>query len=1242
MGNDSVSPKKRKTIKSSALLKGDISSVKRNGRRRLKNKMKEDMISVNISANSSYKLDGGSLNNDSVVRSKKPRELGMVRSDIGFRNRSQELAGLDESREEHRAHNSQDEASKGTGLGQTTRHKTSVHRDLKAMQSLELVKQRIPVARRRSHEISSGTRTGHKSSGHFTNKVTGTSKKERAAGIDGNESYLSSGSSDIKTSEVKSEGSEMMSNVTNTKRGSKKKKPGKISVENQEGKQSIVVSSSSSANESMMSNGISEKMNLLTEDELQASLAESKSQKGVQDVANTCISDGEGSKSLILPEVEHEVESVALLRSPQVLESKGGSVDSVAVVETMGVYDAGSEGTTVVGISDCTYTPGSGATESESKCSDNDPNASSDRPHKEFKTSGTSDPMTVLTDSGPCFGVKREVLGFARNSLKSSMKEANKERFETSPVYHMPDTNDTVQVNTDHIDLPEMNPCEFKGKLDVEVTDESKCYASVTVAPLPQFVSLQDPLFSHSNQISGIIEAHNEEVQDHSAAFEYSSELGSQKVDAYCQETSVFSSELNPCMSIGGGYCDASGVPINFDEYKEKGPHIKTEGSDLYDEHEVVVEELAEPESSDEDQKSCLLPAERDDRDGDSATMEKLIIEQNLESEKVQEEIFSENRRGFLCPQLSQQSGIIKAEYPYQAIETSGEEILLSNWNENDHRKDLAMATQDSADDSSFVEQNEDSVLGDLGQGYRWEDPADSMVLLMKQVGMESLDSPVEHHSLEQQGANEGSEDSSKLSTDSASFKSYLTCIHKIVPDDTDNSLHSDALPVNTADSSQKLKRQLKNILNIWRRKVFRSKWPVANHCTILEPGPCLFPSLAVSKCNKDSPAPSSQMPSFYKLSNTNRANKTEASSEFVSCDKAANVSTDVDTGLADKIGDLGGSIVDQPMLLERQESLKVPDHFYEAHIQDVLALQVDFQSNSGELSISSKSDGNIFLRGIQDGLGDNPAIMTCDSDESADASEQTSASSKITESRWKGTAAVKAENMLSCSVEPENRACNTASSFGKVIVTRLAAAETQIMSPNDNHEFSSQQDKSLGELAGNKVAQTKETSGIAKNPGLDSSYMDEKIVCTITSDKPLNNRVFITCSSPEPVEGGHSGNSPELLVRVRLAGRASTSPHPHLAMSQSQSVPYVETHTVDTECLQTGSENGSGTDQHPSTCVESDVDAVENIALGFTIPDCAALSVVLEPIGDLLVIFFWVCLATTVILYELALYPLE
>ncbi|RUS73882.1 hypothetical protein EGW08_018352 [Elysia chlorotica] len=645
-------------------------------------------------------------------------------------------------------------------------------------------------------------------------------------------------------------------------------------------------------------------------------------------------------------------------------------------------------------------------------------------------------------------------------------------------------------------------------------------------------------------------------------------------------DDSVSNSETSPLLNCSGEHSDGSAVLNNCSDANIKMEVCGWEYGGV----------LTEPDSSKEGGESCRVV--------DDVFMEKMIDEQSSITETwCQEECHD-------CPQHQPYHGAIEVEALNQENETRREEILPTELGEpvaiegNLHCEDPEGHVQDFADDTSSIERNENSVLNESRQDYYHEDPASSKMPL---VGVQKMPSPEDN--LRQQDTNKCLEDSCNLS-----LKNRLIHLRKLVTDDSDNAPHT-----NTADSNQKLETQLKNIVRIWRRKVFCSKWPLAKNSSTGYPCPCLL-----SKCQPECPGASSNE---VCQASCNIRTKARCGARA----EASNLSSDVDTGLARKAGPLEGSVLDRGEKEGKKDLLKVPDSFCgEAHMQDVMAHEVELHMDSEDISISNKRDGSIFVRSIPDGLGDDSykIVVVCDGDESEDCSEQTSTSDQSIVAEVKKTSPVTAE-MPGCSVENAEEASNRTSPLVKDDVTGMTNAEIC-----DFLGISSQE----GQLPGFEVAETYKKTKYVKNTGPDASFSDEKIVCTITSDKPLENRVFITCTSPKPGEAvGQSGTIPELLVRVRLANKASSS----VSRTSGVIMPerHVETRTVDAERLR-----GCGIEEQPSSCELSPVE-IDGLADSY---GCTDLSSVLEPVGDLLVIIFWVCLATTVILYELAWYPLD
>ncbi|GFS16086.1 hypothetical protein ElyMa_004949200 [Elysia marginata] len=517
--------------------------------------------------------------------------------------------------------------------------------------------------------------------------------------------------------------------------------------------------------------------------------------------------------------------------------------------------------------------------------------------------------------------------------------------------------------------------------------------------------------------------------------------------------------------------------------------------------------------------------------------------------------------------------------------------------------EDAKVLVQDLYLDSCVADQTEDSVLRELNQVYGWEDSAGVQVSSMKQAGEGHMSTTVKSHSNQHKEEMEDWDESNGSSTESASFVTHRTQIHKVALRNKRWALQSDATKATTANSSQGLQRQLRHCLKLWRRKVFCNKWPMPRDCVCNEPDCCttlIEPATSICLCQ---------------------------SGKAVTREPVrGSPSTDIDTGLADNTQDksaAAGSSVN----LTCTEFLTVTNKLCrEACVEDVLLHQVD----SGDLSMTRKSNEKLFLGGIHDGLAEDPGncVFVCDSDKGTDPSNHTSLSN-VELSRTGETPV---------NVRPYG------GDVADEVFLRPSSLQGCHATAANMSNVTIQKDQTKGKAAKNElvVRDSQETGKVVKNIYLDPSDSDEKIVCTITSDKPLKHRVSVTYTNPEPGKGQAKAGR-ELQVRVRLDdGAASTSPDTQLSVADPDSLPYLETQRFGAERIPRAPESeGDGVEQHMT---RRNTGAMTDAAVTATSDceksDCLALPGLVEPVTDLVVIVFWVCLATTIILFELAWHP--
>ena len=1215
-----IGQRRKKSPKKS--VKGSLSPAKRSATcaalsRPRKGGMSK-VVYINTSANSSSNYDSGSFSNIDGAGRKRTRELGTVRSGTGFNSRSsREPASSSVGRGELHAHKSQDGSSRGGSLGLKRSQERTAPGSLVTRRSQEALKR--GVGRRRSQETASVSKREEVSS--LTSEVVPAAKKGAAASIVKRQTHSPSPNSRAKV--------EVSEDRSSSKRGINKQKLIKDSLEPIDKDSS---DSSASPNESIKTGGLEEvvrpanitdgtivfshhSVHLNTDEEFQPSVQPESDQGEASIVPGD--TDSDVSKSWGRPLTDEG--------------SKGESVDSMAMVETVGAQDAGSDSTTVVGNSDCTYTlgsQGSAATEPETSGLA----AGWDRVGGEC-----SDPSSHHCSSDSA----REAISPTGTALSGDI-EVNKDEHGAAG---------SVQLQSDHrtCAVTQISPAR-----DNTVHREKNSFSTVTPVHVP---SLSRQLNPGSGRVLETIVAGDEEMEERCgsgildpatftidspssenivdpATYTVSAESiilrhgNSRDIDSTSPDAGVSSQVLNPSSKNLAEEGHAPGVSDDCDLGAKA--EILGFGADSLSQtdggQEHLKDILVEQDGGEAGGTSCVRA-----RDG-TVTAD---VAEPLEGAVVFE---TEGPDLDLCDALE----LIGGEGPLkisvdredvnvpslyicteseQNKEESGrdEERLVVEPDQSIEERDVSPqpgewedtkgCCQDSAQECSVVERNEESLLRELRQDFH-PDPSDSDLVLMREGGQE------DGVSAEDLDTMRDSEESSETTSKASSVVSQLIRKGQNVPlNET-----CDTLDVGTADLAEKLDKHVRHCLKLWRRRVFHSKWPAARESSLEQPGSCSAPFPLMGESMRENGPPNSSsghMGVEEKSPATGGPVRTRRSPK--SCDKMNSPSTNVDTGLVDKAA---SSVVDELC-------------------GDSPAHQVEPQSDSGSLSCSLHSEGKLFLGGVQDTLAEAHSTVapSFEGGEGEDVSDYTSGKPSLLE-----------DNL---SMEIVDAVVMKAPDFEVLHMHLKTEAERETAAVG----FTSQQVINKDEVDETKgrepeVEGPTASSNLIQSVNVDSSALDEKIVCTITSDKPLKHRVSIDYKKVD-VDGGQSAVTPELQVRIRLADTVAQS-------QPATTQPFVETHTFQAEWLRGGTERVGALDR-PSGGTERDgaldrpSGGTERVGVldrpsGGTESDGAVdggewsppgLSMVLEPAADMIIIVFWVCLATTIILYELAVYPL-
>lgn len=1173
-------------------------------------KSKDCHINISANSNTSGSFNGYGENG----------ELGLVESGTGFRRRrSHEFTGTGVEKRELRANSSQDGVYK-RATSQSPIGSRIKRGGLEITKSKEILK------------AGSGRYIQETLSSSLKKKDSVTSRKVNAVNSskdspDG--SYRSTSLNRKKANLVKNNADEDTRHDISNANKFQKKASNKNSLENVADCHSGSMSSSLSANEFLASNNVVEEHSsfshkqaevsvspqldqLACVDELQMSSLPTELEQRCDDSARekTIVLENEGSKSshfsCLDPDSKSGVDSVEYASAKQDERSKGEdsnngvesaksasakqgeSLDSAAVLETVQAHDAGSDSMTLVGSSDCTCTLGSSTIGPGIK---NSADGLS-------KASPVSDPISYKKDADPCPShTKNDALDRASpNPLEKVDYTVNTEMLLSSSH------SGTFNFNSDVLKLEgkaEEKLAGFKPFFkDDDICTELKIFDSGNIN------SISTPLATKV--------FHDSDEQAFETCDSEREEAIEQNCSALIDSTKCTLDLKTPLWQHGDhtlGYLDEQETTEREDKQDLEPPakdSLASETASVYQEcYQGYADSLTEGLKVEE---SYVFKAQNSEGSMNPPTSQPVTMKatrghgvegcssNGFEIDKSKKKslrgkdltIESLNSDTAYEGELPAQSGSNHGEesrVPDASIKTLSkqakgdseteslesreislhEESFCLKGNGSDigipEKDDKLLIDQDSYLDSTTAERTADSILRELNQDFYWEEPSSSAVLSRKNTRT---------HSPGYQRVGEDLEKSTECR--------------------------------NT--------QQVKEFIRIWRRKVFQRKWPMAKDC----PTTGSFPIIVVSKIgSKNNPSDDEEQATGINISNT-----CQGKYSLGTCDKVSSLGTDVDTGLAFK---LGGETAGAAGSIPSTQLLTVPksdERCCKAYMQD-LVHQHELLSASEDISSSSRHGGKLFLGGLHEGLDEDSCDQgpICASGD-IDTSDQSSVSS--TEPTWVKNATLTRDK--------EDKAPNA-----------------QVHLASDN--FSAKQIESIEKAAGMIAAESQDAKTIVKNISLDHTDSDEKIVCTITSDKPLKHRVSFSYTNPELGEESHVRAGRELQVRIRLDGTAIL-PDTKSTHKDSDQLPFAETHTFETEWMHYATAgkaviDGDGIDNYSDTRdagVDADSDSVNVAACDGS--DCLALPVLLEPVTDLVVIAFWVCLATTIILFEMAWFPLQ
>ncbi|GFO16367.1 aggrecan core protein [Plakobranchus ocellatus] len=489
------------------------------------------------------------------------------------------------------------------------------------------------------------------------------------------------------------------------------------------------------------------------------------------------------------------------------------------------------------------------------------------------------------------------------------------------------------------------------------------------------------------------------------------------------------------------------------------------------------------------------------------------------------------------------------------------DEFLLESYGE-----DFQAGPQD-VEQESTLGQDEDSVLEEFHQKYCKEDHQ-SLLRMSEEDG--SLLRESDHVT------NESSEASISFSMGRLpSFERDFIGILNLAFCQAESPVQNSSVDSSAADSGKKLEKNVRQCLKLWRRQVFRSKWPVAEVCSSTS-APCSPNNVAaVKKCafNEDGNHRSTFLSNaeIFKGSAQSSVNPD-------SCDRLANLSSNVDTGVLYKTGYPDGScsVVENPMSWVGHQFLPVESQNTEAAL---------FSGND-RLSLCNKRN---WMNRTEGDLRDPHQAVGSEDD---------------------------VEGIETETVQAGLSGGEVGNSF---LLESLAVEDHLNVIKTVDEQNSSYFTKDTWQATENKIASD-------KNALPSSSSSEENIVCLITSDKPLKRRVSISYNNPQEGAGRTLGSSSELQLKLFLADNAC---HDLAIAQQPNGSAHVETHIF----KRTGVPAPPGGECRP----ERPRDASSDWRDLFETFNNSVVARQHEQFVHVVDLVFWVCLAVVVIVFELA-----